>query len=205
MSVYRMLEPLRRRMATLIGRCILAAVQSGPGCQTVTVKIMADEEMGGVEYLEPYGFTSVPHPGAEGVVLNVNGQRAACVAIALGNRQYRLRGLQSGEVALFTDEGDKIVLERGRKIHVVTETFVVEAKTMQGNMERISLTASQGTSIQTPSFSLGGVEGADCTSTFTGSLSTTGDMIAETVSVQGHVHTGVQAGGDLTGTPQGGV
>ena len=107
MNYERLLAPLRRRMATLIGRCILSAVQSGEGFQTLDVVIMADESMGGVEHAEPYGFTSNPHPGAEGVVLNVAGQRASCVALNPGNRQYRLRGFKTGEVALYTDEGDK--------------------------------------------------------------------------------------------------
>lgn len=205
MNMHRFLAPLQRRMATLIGRCILSAAQSGAGVQTVTVKIMADEEMRGVEYLESYGFTSVPHPGAEGVVLDVAGQRASCVAIALGNRQYRLRGLKTGEVALYTDEGDSIILKKGRKIHVTTEAFLVDAKTMQGTMETIDLTASQETTIRTPSFSLGGVDGADCESSFTGNVRTSGDVKAGAVSLKSHVHTGVQPGDGSTGTPQEGA
>ena len=197
MNYERLLAPLRRRMATLIGRCILSAVRSGEGFQTLDVVIMADENMGGVEHAEPYGFTSNPHPGAEGVVLNVAGQRASCVAL------NRLRGLKTGEVALYTDEGDKIVFERGRKIHVTTETFLVDCKTFQGSTETIRLTASAGTSIKTPSFSLGGTGDGACASTFTGSLKTTGDVVAGTVSLQSHVHTGVQSGNGTTGQPQG--
>ena len=77
MNYEKLLAPLRRRMATLIGRCILSAVRSEEGFQTLDVVIMADESMGGVEHAEPYGFTSNPHPGAEGVVLNVAARRAS--------------------------------------------------------------------------------------------------------------------------------
>ena len=122
MNYERLLAPLRRRMATLIGRCILSAVQSGEGFQTLDVVIMADESMGGVEHAEPYGFTSNPHPGAEGVVLNVAGQRASCVALNLGNRQYRLRVNISVRVALL-DQIDQTaeVLPEGirRKSHII--------------------------------------------------------------------------------------
>ena len=52
MNYERLLAPLRRRMATLIGRCILSAVRSGEGFQTLDVVIMADESMGGVEHAE---------------------------------------------------------------------------------------------------------------------------------------------------------
>lgn len=203
MNYERLLAPLRRRMATLIGRCILSAVRSGEGFQTLDVVIMADENMGGVEHAEPYGFTSNPHPGAEGVVLNIAGQRASCVALNLGNRRYRLRGLKTGEVALYTDEGDKLVFGRGRKVHLTTETFLVDAKTFESVTETIRLTASAGTSIKTPSFSLGGTGDGACASTFTGSLKTTGDVVAGTVSLQSHVHTGVQSGNGTTGQPQG--
>lgn len=126
MDYHRLLEPLRRRMATLIGRCILTALDSGPGVQSATITIMADETMRGVEYVEPYGYTSRALPGAEGVVLNVGAQRGACVALNLGNRQFRLRGLQTGEVALYTDEGDKLVFERGNTVHLTTRHLVAD-------------------------------------------------------------------------------
>ena len=102
-----------------------------------------------------------------------------------------------------TDEGDKLVFGRGRKVHLTTETFLVDAKTFESVTETIRLTASAGTSIKTPSFSLGGTGDGACASTFTGSLKTTGDVVAGTVSLQSHVHTGVQSGNGTTGQPQG--
>ena len=64
MNYERLLAPLRRRMATLIGRCILSAVRSGEGFQTLDVVIMADENMGGVEHAEPpFGLTTVSNSG----------------------------------------------------------------------------------------------------------------------------------------------
>ena len=114
MDYHRLLSPLYRRMATMIGRCILSALDSSSGVQNASVTIMADEEMKGVEYMEPYGFTSAPLQGAEGVVLNVSSRRGSCVVVSLGNRKFRLKGLKSGEVAMYTDEGDKLVFERGK-------------------------------------------------------------------------------------------
>ena len=79
----------------------------------------------------------------------------------------------------------------------------MDCKTFQGSTETLQLTASAGTSIKTPSFSLGGTGSGACVSTFTGSLKTTGDVVAGTVSLQSHVHTGVQSGNGTTGQPQG--
>lgn len=45
-------------------------------------------------------------------------------------------------------------------------------------------------------------EGAGGESTFNGRIKSTGDQVAGTVSQMGHVHEGVQAGGDTTGRPE---
>lgn len=129
MDYHRLLSPLYRRMATMIGRCILSALDSSSGVQAASVTIMADEEMKGVEYMEPYGFTSVPLQGAEGVVLNVGSRRGSCVVVSLGNRKFRLKGLKSGEVALYTDEGDRLVFERGNVVKLFTKNCIVNAET----------------------------------------------------------------------------
>ena len=39
------------------------------------------------------------------------------------------------------------------------------------------------------------------TATFNGTITTTGDVIAQTVSLHGHIHSGVQTGGGSTGVP----
>jgi len=87
------------------------------------------EEVRDCERYQEYGFTSVPLPGAEAITVCVGGSRDHGVVIATGDRRYRLKGLQGGEVALYTNEGDHIKLGRGRIIEVETETFLVKAST----------------------------------------------------------------------------
>lgn len=210
MNLHKMLEPLRRRMATLIGRCVLAAIAPGHGVQSATVNIMADEVMSGVEYLEPYGVTSVPHPGAEGLVLNVAGQRGACVAVALGNRNLRLRSLKTGEVAIYTDEGDKIELLRGRRMALTTlHCTISAAEDVTVNTKRYVVTATEGVQYATPAFGLGGGTGEACAAsitanmTVTGGIASTGDQIAGGISQIAHVHSGIQPGDADTGAPKG--
>lgn len=45
----------------------------------------------------------------------------------------------------------------------------------------------------------GGTGGA--TATFQGTIQTTGDIVAGTISLQNHVHSGVQGGDSNTGAP----
>ena len=144
MDYHRLLSPLYRRMATMIGRCILSALDSSSGVQNASVTIMADEEMKGVEYMEPYGFTSVPLQGAEGVVLNVSSRRGSCVVVSLGNRKFRLKGLKSGEVALYTDEGDKLVFERGKTVRLTTQKLIIDVA------ETVDINAGQKVTINAP-------------------------------------------------------
>ncbi|WP_431477838.1 phage baseplate assembly protein domain-containing protein [Massilia eburnea] len=58
------------------------------------------------------GFTSVPKPGAEGVVVFVGGNRDHGLVIAVEDRRFRLKGLASGEVAIYDDQGQKVHLTR---------------------------------------------------------------------------------------------
>jgi len=209
-GLHRLIDPLRRRIATMVGRCILHAVNAATGIQTVQVQVLADEVMDGVEHMEPYGFTSHPQPGAEGVLLNVAGQRGAAVAVCLGNRLFRLKGLKAGEVALYTDEGDVIHLMRDRRIKVSTLHLEVEAQEdVTMTTKRFGVTATEGVSFNTPAFTSRGVGGGACASRMEGGLHVTdgvtsdADMQAGTVSLRHHVHPENDGGGP-TSPPVGG-
>lgn len=68
------------------------------------------------EYFQHYGFTSRPLPGAEVIIINEGNHY---LGIASDDRRYRL-AIDSGEVSLYTDEGDKIHLMRNKTIEIVS-------------------------------------------------------------------------------------
>ncbi|BAE75627.1 phage assembly protein [Sodalis glossinidius str. 'morsitans'] len=119
---------LQRNLARLWSRAVIQRLNNTTACQQVDISIMAGETKDGMEYLEPYGFTSTAHSGAEGVALFVSGDRSHGIVINVDDRRYRLKGLKEGEVAIYTDEGDSILLKRGRLIEATTETFILNAK-----------------------------------------------------------------------------
>ena len=85
----------------------------------------ADETISNREYLQHYGYTSRPLPGAELIILREGNN---IIAVASDDRRYRI-SLENGEVALYTDEGDKIHLKRGRIIEITGgEKVVVSTK-----------------------------------------------------------------------------
>ncbi|WP_096314348.1 phage baseplate assembly protein domain-containing protein, partial [Escherichia coli] len=78
----------------------------------VDVSLIAGEPKAGVEHLEPYGFTARANSGAEAVVLFPDGDRSHAVVVTVSDRRYRLKGLQTGEVAVYDDQGQSVTLTR---------------------------------------------------------------------------------------------
>jgi phage baseplate assembly protein V len=200
---------------------VLKLINDAAGIQEVQALLLAGEVMDGIERVQDYGFTSVPLPGAEALALSVCGHRSHTVIVRADDRRYRLRGLAGGEVAIYTDEGDRIHLKRGRVVEIVTETLRIDAGTkveittpvMEVNAEQSmtvttaahTVTAQQA-AILAPALALGG-QGSAAVMTgsihVTGEITSDGDQVAAGISQTGHVHGEVVTGGDLTGAPVG--
>jgi phage baseplate assembly protein V len=122
--LYRLLRPLAQRVQLMVGRAVLRLVNDATTMQSVQVSLLADELRDDVERFQNYGFTSVPFAGAEAVAVCVAGSRDHVVVVAVDDRRYRLKGLANGEVAIYTDEGDHIVIKRGGTVEVLAATKV---------------------------------------------------------------------------------
>lgn len=123
-GLLQMIGELRQRVRLLVARAAVSAVNSAGAQQTLRVVLMSNEERQGVPHVEPYGFAHHPRPGAEAVVLFPQGDRGRGLAIVAGDRRYRLQNLKEGEVALYTDEGDRIHFKRGGEIVVQASSLM---------------------------------------------------------------------------------
>ncbi len=85
----------------------------------------AGESFASRELFQHYGFTSSPPAGAEVILLREGNH---IVAIAEDDRRYRI-AVAGGEMAIYSNEGDKVHLKRGRVIEIVTETLLIKAAT----------------------------------------------------------------------------
>jgi len=146
--------------------------------QTLQVRLTAGELKDNVEHFEPYGFTSHPKAGAEVLTMFLNGDRSHAVVVVAADRRYRIKELKPGEVAIYTDEGDRVHFKRGRIIDIETNTLNIKATT--------------AVNFDTP------------TITQTGRIVSLGDQVAGEVSQIGHVHSNVQIGSGNSGPPAGG-
>lgn len=123
--VVRLLRPLAQSVRLMVARAIVNLVDDGRQLQSLQVGLLADEVRDNAERFQQYGFTSHPLPGAEAVAVCAGGVRDHVLVIAVDDRRYRLRALQPGEVALYSDEGDKLVIKRGGTIEVTASTQIV--------------------------------------------------------------------------------
>lgn len=148
----------------ILARGVVTLVKATSKLQSLQMRLLAGEVKDGLEHFEPYGFTSNAHPGAEGIALFVGGDRSHGVVVCVADRQFRLQGLESGEVALYTDEGDYLHFKRGRVIEVETLTLKVKA--------------DDAVEFDTPVIRT------------TGRIESAGDQVAGGVSQMQHVHEG---------------
>lgn len=152
--VSELLRDVRARVANMFARGVVRRVDDSKKMQIVQVDLLAEETRDGVERVQQYGFTSVPLAGAEAFAVFLGGVREGGAVLAVDDRRYRLTGLQAGEVALYTDQGDKVVLKRGGTIEVTAATKVVVSAPLvelAGNTDaaaRASLVLSELTALR---------------------------------------------------------
>ncbi|HDR9100677.1 phage baseplate assembly protein V (plasmid) [Burkholderia vietnamiensis] len=115
------------KLGAWLVRGVVSLVNSASKMQTLQTRLMAGGVKDGVEHFEPYGFTSHPMDGAEAIVGFLGGDSSHGVALVVADRRYRPLNLKPGEVAIFTSEGDSLILRNGRIAELTTGTFRVNA------------------------------------------------------------------------------
>jgi phage baseplate assembly protein V len=121
----KIIAPLQRKIMLMIGRAVLTTIKDTGDYQKLQIELLNGDVLDNVTRLQNYGFTSVPKKGAEAILACVGGNHDNGFIIACGDKRYRLKGLKSGEVAIYTDEGDKIHLKRGNNIEITTNKLTV--------------------------------------------------------------------------------
>lgn len=185
--------------------------------QTLQIELLKGEVLDGVEHLEPYGFTARPIAGYRTLAASLGGERNHTVVLVTTDRRHRKKGLAVGEVALYTDEGDYILLKRGRVVEVVAgaqmkvtapdveviastkvmlNTPLVECST---DLKVNGVATITGAIVGQGGLAVSGGAGA----TVVGNMAISGgNVTADGIGLKTHVHGGVQAGSGLTAAPQ---
>lgn len=185
----KLTAPLKRRIQLLITRGVVKLIDPSLMMQELQVQVLGTV-LDNVEHFEPYGFTAHPHPGAEALLASLGGRRGHTVAVCVADRQFRIKDLQAGEVAIYTDEGDVIHFKRNNVIEINS------ADTIDAIAPNVNISASTKVTITTP----------DCE--ITGNLNVGGDVNDATGTMQdmrntynAHTHPYTDDGAAMTTSP----
>ena len=179
----------------------LTLTQSGESIQRVQVQGLADETLQDIEQLQQFGFTSHAPAHTDVIVIPLGGDTSHGIVIASEHGSFRVKNLQSGEVAVYDQSGSSIVLKRGKLIEINCDNLVINAsQKVQINSpltETSTVFTAQGQINGNGGLAISGGSGA----VISGSLNATGDISAGAISLQNHTHT-EQGDGAPTSTAQ---
>ena len=175
------LRRLQRQSNMMTARGVISATDDTQGVHKVQVRVTPRETIDGVPVVQLYGFSSHAKVGSEAHLLFVAGDRSRAVVVATNDADARVRNIKPGEVALFTDEGDVIVLGRDHHISITTTgTVTVKADTK--------------VRVETPRL--------ECTGDIIDHCDTQSNTNANMRSIyNSHTHHGVQPGSGNTSAP----
>lgn len=162
----RWIAPLKNRVANMVARAVVSAVDDAKKVQVVQLDLLEGETRNEVERLQNYGFTSKPRAGAEAAVIFVGGRRDHGLAIAVDDRRYRVTNLESGEVAVYNDTGAKIVFKAngdieltpkpGQKVKVASNVEITGDVNATGTITGSTDVVGGGKSLKTHTHSIAG-------------------------------------------------
>ena len=144
--VRRLAEGLRARVQLMIGRAVVRAIDDGRRLQEVQLALLPGELRDQVERFQEYGFTSVPHPGAEAVVVFIGGNRDHGLVAACDDRRHRPRGLKIGEVMIYAsfgqfmkmDEAGRLVISAPKGIRIESpEEIDIRGRVIRNHAEEL--------------------------------------------------------------------
>lgn len=139
-----MIAAMKQRIMSMVGRCIIAAVDDSRKVQSLQVEVTADELHDEAERFQNYGLSTNPIPGAEGIIVRIGGLASHGVIIVVDDRRYRLRNLEPGEVALYDDLGQVVHLKRDGILIKSENKVTVEAERVDVLADTVNLGGAGG-------------------------------------------------------------
>ena len=169
----KLLEPLKRKISLMLSRAIINLIDDSNEIQLAQISLLAGETRDDAEVFGNYGFASNPPSKSEAIVGSIGGARSHSVILAIANREFRLKLLETGEVAIHDDQGQKVHLKR----------------------DGIEITTPQKLTINAPNCDWNGDINHN-------GIIHTNDVLAGNVSLKNHKHLLVKTGTDKSGVPE---
>lgn len=138
---------LGTKIRDMIARAVIGTADDARGQQALQLDVLDDETLDDVEHFQAYGFTSVPLAEAEAIVVFQGGTRSHGLVIATGDRRFRLRGMERGEVAIHDDQGQVVKLARDGIEIVTDKPLTVTCETATITADQVDLGAAGGPAV----------------------------------------------------------
>ncbi|QTD89469.1 phage baseplate assembly protein V [Burkholderia anthina] len=168
-------------------RAVISLCASDTPVQLAQVDGLAAETTPDVELFQHYGMTSNPPAGTMAIVIPLGGKTSHGVIVATEHGS-RIQSLKPGEVAIYTAEGDSIVMRNGHVIDITTETLNITAS-KEVNMDTPRVNMTKQLNVQDQITGQGGmaVSGGNGVEV-DGSMNVTQDVMAAGKSLVRHKH-----------------
>ncbi|MFA6971625.1 MAG: phage baseplate assembly protein V [Gallionella sp.] len=111
-TISKMIAPVSRRLRLTVSRAVITLVNDSLKTQRMQLSLLDGEVMDGVERFQEYGFSSVPLPGCQAVMVCIGGSRSHGIVAATEDGRHRVKGLLPGETVIYDDLGQKVYLSR---------------------------------------------------------------------------------------------
>lgn len=119
MNFESLIESLMKRVALMVGRCVILASKYKDGELLADIELVAGEKRRSVEFLQQFGFSSRPKGDVEGVALFVGGSRDNGVVMAT---RGECPNLEEGEVCVHSPFGTSMTLKKDGSIEFMSES-----------------------------------------------------------------------------------
>jgi phage gp45-like len=178
------------------------------------ISVTTGGRQAGVPFMQHYGFASRPHAGCDYALLALGGDPTKSVIIASNDQRYQFP-LAEGEAAFFDDLVQSVHLTRTGIVWTDqfqnTITSGAEGFVMADKFGNQIVTGATGillkscTGVVTVDNEIAGTEESGLGASFTGTVKTTGDVIAgaggaDQISLLDHTHKYLPGSGSVTDT-----
>ena len=156
--------------------------------QQTQIESLADELHDHVEVLETYGYSAVPPLSVlEGIAVFLAGESDHGILMGWLDKAHRPLNLEPGEVCIYDLNTSQVLLNKLGEVIVKNKTGSSIKLLQNGD---IVITPSSNRTIINSNVLVNGM------------INATGDVVAGSISLQNHTHSGVISGPDSTGAPQ---
>lgn len=111
--INKVIAPLKRSINLMIGRAVVTLINDNTGIQSLQAAGLSGELLADIERFQDYGFTSVPIPGSEALLVFPSGNRDHAIAAKVDDRKFRPTGLNPGETCIYDFAGNMVIIKAG--------------------------------------------------------------------------------------------